>query len=606
MARGRPRGGAAAADRDIEDFRVRETADLHRQVDYLTRRLGELEAHHADAEVVAEDNPFAGEANNQRVRRWELGFKVDIPNFDGGLKAEEFIDWLSRVEEILDFKDVHDDHRVSLVTFHLRGRAQAWWQHMKKSRVREGKAKIATWQKFVKHIRQAFLPYNFERELYQRFQNLRQGVRSVDEYTANFFQLLARTDVRESPLQLVSRYIGGLKLQLQDVLNMFDPATVSEAHQRALQVEKQLARRGPGGFHQSPGVGATPTAPATRGPATPVGRPADHPAQIRSGGVIRYFGCGEKGHRQAECPKVSSSRGLFTHDGPEDVPVPDGDPVFDVYGDDVVEEDVVSGDMGPLLMLRRTFLTPRAPDHSEWLRTNVFQSSCTIGGKVCTFIIDAGNCENVISEVAVSKLALTSEPQPKPYKLAWLSEGTDITVTKCVLVSFSIGATYSDETYCDVVPMDACHLLLGRPWQFDRSVVHDGRTNTYSFLFRGKKIVLVPSKSRVASSIGNPPSTNLLSQAPFQGAMQESEVVYGVVPREPSELLTLPSHVRTLDVVNVQHLIPFQGTSSDTELGSDSRTNLLDPGGDDVDRLAENQDCGEIAGLELPVSDFSP
>ncbi|CAM8883078.1 unnamed protein product [Rhodiola kirilowii] len=95
MARRRPRGGAAAVERDIEDFRVCETADLHRQVEYLTHRLGELEAQREDAEVVAEHNPFAGEPNNQRGRRWELGFKVDIPDFDGGLKAEEFINWLS-------------------------------------------------------------------------------------------------------------------------------------------------------------------------------------------------------------------------------------------------------------------------------------------------------------------------------------------------------------------------------------------------------------------------------------------------------------------------------------------------------------------------------
>ncbi|KAL9671729.1 hypothetical protein QQ045_009300 [Rhodiola kirilowii] len=89
MARGRPRCGAAAVERDIEDFRDCETADLHRQI---TR---------------------SRVTNNRRDRRWELGFKVDIPDFDGGLKAEEFIDWLSQVEEILDFKDVPDDRRVS-------------------------------------------------------------------------------------------------------------------------------------------------------------------------------------------------------------------------------------------------------------------------------------------------------------------------------------------------------------------------------------------------------------------------------------------------------------------------------------------------------------
>ena len=27
--------------------------------------------------------------------------------------------------------------------------------------------------------------------------------------------------------------------------------------------------------------------------------------------------------------------------------------------------------------------------------------------------------------------------------------------------------------------MDVCHILLGRPWQYDRSATHDGRKNVY-------------------------------------------------------------------------------------------------------------------------------
>ena len=29
--------------------------------------------------------------------------------------------------------------------------------------------------------------------------------------------------------------------------------------------------------------------------------------------------------------------------------------------------------------------------------------------------------------------------------------------------------------------MDTCHILLGRPWLFDRIAFHDGRENTYEF-----------------------------------------------------------------------------------------------------------------------------
>ncbi|KAH9658314.1 hypothetical protein KPL70_023440 [Citrus sinensis] len=38
----------------------------------------------------------------------------------------------------------------------------------------------------------------------------------------------------------------------------------------------------------------------------------------------------------------------------------------------------------------------------------------------------------------------------------------------------------------------AGHLLLGRPWQFDRRVKHDGFTNKYSFVFNQRNITLVP------------------------------------------------------------------------------------------------------------------
>ncbi|KAH1031908.1 hypothetical protein J1N35_044082 [Gossypium stocksii] len=49
-----------------------------------------------------------------------------------------------------------------------------------------------------------------------------------------------------------------------------------------------------------------------------------------------------------------------------------------------------------------------------------------------------------------------------------------------VLVSFATGK-YKDKVLCDVISMDASHLLLGRPWQFDKRAIHDGFTNRYYF-----------------------------------------------------------------------------------------------------------------------------
>ncbi|XP_062103649.1 uncharacterized protein LOC133814742 [Humulus lupulus] len=64
-------------------------------------------------------------------------------------------------------------------------------------------------------------------------------------------------------------------------------------------------------------------------------------------------------------------------------------------------------------------------------------------------------------------------------------------VNKQVLVSFSIGK-YKDEVLCDVVPMHASHILLGRSWQFNRHVTHNGYSNIYSFVFNERPITLIP------------------------------------------------------------------------------------------------------------------
>jgi hypothetical protein len=44
--------------------------------------------------------------------------------------------------------------------------------------------------------------------------------------------------------------------------------------------------------------------------------------------------------------------------------------------------------------------------------------------------------------------------------------------------------------------MHAGHILLGRPWQFDRKATHDGFKKRHSFVKDNKTITLVPLTSR--------------------------------------------------------------------------------------------------------------
>ncbi|XP_068504560.1 uncharacterized protein [Phaseolus vulgaris] len=128
-------------------------------------------------------------------------------------------------------------------------------------------------------------------------------------------------------------------------------------------------------------------------------------------------------------------------------------------------------------------------------RENIFHTRCSIQGKICSLIVDGGSCTNVASSRLVTKLNLETKPHPRPYKLQWLSEDGEMTVSKQVEVNLSIGQ-YNDNVLCDVVPMEATHILLGRPWQFDTKAIHDGFTNKISFMQNNKKIILKPLSPR--------------------------------------------------------------------------------------------------------------
>ena len=55
---------------------------------------------------------------------------------------------------------------------------------------------------------------------------------------------------------------------------------------------------------------------------------------------------------------------------------------------------------------------------------------------------------------------------------------------------------YKDEIYCNVLPMDVAHVLLGRPWLYVLNVTNFGKDNIYPFKYKGKNIILRPAKPK--------------------------------------------------------------------------------------------------------------
>ena len=118
----------------------------------------------------------------------------------------------------------------------------------------------------------------------------------MDEYTTEFYQLIARNELQETEDQLVARYFGGLRAQIQDTVNMLDPVSVSAAHQQALIIERRSYRR-TSIVVQNSGIGSSSGSAGSGFVNWGTGKFNRNPGSNN----MKFFGCGEVGHRKADC-----------------------------------------------------------------------------------------------------------------------------------------------------------------------------------------------------------------------------------------------------------------------------------------------------------------
>ncbi|GJU41845.1 hypothetical protein Tco_1194802 [Tanacetum coccineum] len=72
-----------------------------------------------------------------------------------------------------------------------------------------------------------------------------------------------------------------------------------------------------------------------------------------------------------------------------------------------------------------------------------------------------------------------------------IKKGPALKVTEIFKVPLAIGKHYNELVTCDVVDIEACHVLLGRPWQHDMDATHQGKSNMYLFKWSGKTIAIL-------------------------------------------------------------------------------------------------------------------
>jgi hypothetical protein len=143
------------------------------------------------------------------------------------------------------------------------------------------------------------------------------------------------------------------------------------------------------------------------------------------------------------------------------------------------------------ILVQRTLSTQfeHEPEKLQW--HNLFNMFLIVKDFRVRTIIDSGSCNNLVSSDLVKKLGLTARAYSKPYHLEWFNNSGKAKVTRSARIQFFICA-YHDYADFDVVHMQACSLLLDHPKEYDIDALHHGRTNAYTLMHKGKKIVLLP------------------------------------------------------------------------------------------------------------------
>ncbi|KAK1601956.1 hypothetical protein QYE76_027061 [Lolium multiflorum] len=441
--------------------------------------------------------------------------KFTMPKFQGEEDPDAYLSWVLKVDKIFRIHNFSEAKKVAMASLEFEGYANVWWEEVNKKREKEDLAPIDTWEEMQEVMHTRFVPTHHKRDLFNKLTQLKQSYKSVEEYYKEMHMTMMSANVDEREEQTMARFLNGLNIPVKRIVEFLPYKNMVELLHQATRAERQVredlaSAKTKTFFAARNAMNASSSIKNTSALAS-----KDPPKQARStikttsfkpeqstmsskastgSSNITCFKCGAQGHKSFEC---KNTRVMITRDDGDVEYLSEGEyealvQAATSHEDDALEDQeqvLCVHDASPSLVVTKVLTTHALPNEDQ--RCNIFQTRAGINGKSIKVIIDGGSCHNLASTELCTKLNLPLRKHPHPYHVQWLSDNGNVKIQHTVTISFKIGA-YEDTVDCDVVPMTVCHMLLGRPWQYDKKANHDGYTNAYSFKVNDKTYILRP------------------------------------------------------------------------------------------------------------------
>ena len=90
---------------------------------------------------------------------------------------------------------------------------------------------IKRWDRMVAKMRAKFFPKHYQLIMYRQVQNLRKILLTMGEYIELFYKVNLRAGYVEELLEKDARYVNGIRMDIQEEINMISLRTMEEVYQ---------------------------------------------------------------------------------------------------------------------------------------------------------------------------------------------------------------------------------------------------------------------------------------------------------------------------------------------------------------------------------------
>ena len=103
-----------------------------------------------------------------------------------------------------------ENKKVKLTVIEFSDNIIVWWDQLVLNKRRNREPSVEIGEEMKKVMQKRFVPNYYYQELYNKFQNLRQGNRSVEEYYKEMEIAMARANSKEDREATMARFLAGL------------------------------------------------------------------------------------------------------------------------------------------------------------------------------------------------------------------------------------------------------------------------------------------------------------------------------------------------------------------------------------------------------------